>query len=470
MNLFDLLTVKEKNELNDVLKNKKNSRLLLLFKNSHLIEKNKDELYKILFKKKRTKQNDYLLRNEIRLLKNEIKYFLACRHLTHINQESEHLLDSLYIKELFRRKPDKETIKEAESVIEKMIHRNDLQNYCEIMPLFIKQKIYLNNPDSLIKHNIALQLENLSKYCKKLMYLKIMETEYIKAYLHKITAHLNTSYKYSFPEELMKINLDATAEYYKTKALSLLVKDTERLKLLLRMKELLPEVNLPRYEIQKEKATLYTNIALEYSFNFNYLEAINYLNQSIALKKYLLDINYIFVLYNYISILIKAGKYNEALTTIELNYNFFKKDKSILFRLNILKVAALVYNKEYQSAKKEIPTELKQGSFDDYVYLRCLLAIIYFETSKTDLALREVKNIMQILRNNKHMEYHIEFCKNMQNIISLYYEWNMLSINKKINAVKKIKNKLDYKKYARKNILPMMWINNNIDRIFALKN
>ena len=103
MELLELLSDKEKEEFKFVLKNNKNKRIFLLLNNINLLGNNKDVLYKILFKKSRTKHNDYLLRNEIRLLKNELKYFLACKHLTHINQQSEHVLDSLYTKELIRR-------------------------------------------------------------------------------------------------------------------------------------------------------------------------------------------------------------------------------------------------------------------------------------------------------------------------------------------------------------------------------
>jgi hypothetical protein len=467
--LLELLSKKEITEFKNVLKNNKNNRLLLLLNNINLIEKDKDKLYKTIFNKPRNKKNDYLLRNEIRLLKNELKYFFACKYITHINQESEHILESLYLKELVKRKSGLITIKEAESIIEKLHQRNDIEKLCEIIPIYIKEKIYFFNPDVTIFNNLLKQLDYLDDAYEKIMHRKILENEYIKAYLHKTNKQSGLVNKYTFPEKLLTKYADDIAEYYKLKTLSLIVNDNERLNVLIQIKTLLKKIRLPKSDLNKEKAALYTNIGLEYSFKLNHEEAIKYLNEAIKLKKHIPDTNYTLIIYNYISILLKTGKYSEALNIIEVNIKHFKKNKTLLFRLNILRIIALVYHGAYKQAQKEIPVDFKQGTFHDYIYLRCLLAIIFFETRKTDLSARELKNIMQTMRNKEWIDNHVEFCKIMQEIINLYNKWNSLNINTQKNSLAELKNKLDLKKYTRQNMLLMMWIYNNIDRIFEQK-
>lgn len=462
--MYIQLTDKESFEFESVLKKDKKSDLLRLWSNrkKKAGDLNKKQLFRQLFSKEYTKDEDVLLRNEWRLLKEELKNFLAKRHLERIREESQHTRDLLYLKEMFYREEWREFEADLKKIKKKLRDRSDEDVLFQVMELELRFLVNQSGQQPELMQKINALNDEMIALSSSINYRKRVYAESVKAWSIRILQIQNASDapEYHFPSEWEQNNTDKDPEaaFYRLKIKSLYSGSPERLGILQKMEELALMIQRKSFPSGKELAVIYSNLGVEFSFIPDYPLSMQYFRKSVALHKHLPQVNFHQVLFNFISLLVKAMEIKEAMQLISIYGRDLMRDPFIGHRFRLINMMALVFSGKIPEAKKLFPEKIKEGHFETYVYYRVVEVILLFERDKTELAERFALNLQASLKGKQGLDHHRVFLKNF-----LVYVKKGGEMNK--SGLMKLYTNSDPSGFLQMNVIPLNWLRGKIKKV-----
>lgn len=424
--------LKLKKSFEFVIKSHKRKQLYILWKNLNT-KKSNSEVFEQTFGKKHTDANDYLLRNELRLLRAELRDFIANTQFEQMpaNDKWEHYLQMLLnhgATTLFEKEYSKQ-LRNAEAT----------GNHAQIVRLVHLHTQYTNKylpRNAKVYKQQLLQQELLKDALSK---------QFVEGYRHSeaevgridrsLLAH-DTAHNVSRPTEQIAIQPSSVethlARYYYVKALSYSVQSEDKVAKLNEAISLLGNVHKSLIDHRYEYGLLYSNLGVELFLRNQFNQAIPALAQAIAHTNTNTP-HYPFILFNYCSALLKCDKYKQAIEILEENERHWKKVPNIAFRVRCLTVATLICLGRLKEAKSSIPQSFNEGTKDDICYLRLCLAIIFYKRNDIELAITEVDNLRRVANEPPALEY-------IQRTTSYFKRFLTLSENpneKRLNKLRK---------------------------------
>lgn len=385
------------------LKSDKRKTLLLLFQ---LIKKaegeiiDKEILFYKLFKKKYSAANDYILRNEMRLLVEKIESTVILFQLEKQLESDEffklqqqlQLYKSLDLFDIYEEKwKEAKLIAQQQFQYQEIIKLNaDFFEYAQFHIRSYKNRSQLY--EQLMEENI----QNTNFFLAK----QYAFNNFIEGNTNKLRLEFQIPQTHHIPIEKANITLSKYStqlnQYYILVGKWFPEQSKGQTHLLLEALDALQQCT-PKNEIyhQEYLRVLYL-IATDYSMSAAFDKADTYFEKIMEILSVNANINKPYYLYNYAVNLTKLDNYNKAINVIDnvekdiSSTNVFLKEK-----YQLLKIICYVFTKNTEKLKSTIPTDFSELLPEYRVYYRFVNAIYYIIKNEFAVASEEINNMLR---------------------------------------------------------------------------
>lgn len=438
LEIIKVLSKKEDKKVKLMIKNHKRKNLfplyILLKKYENSTEApNIEFLFEKIYKEKYTREKDYLIRNELRLLSNELSEFIVQET---INQqfEKEKLEQTYYfLKGLYDRNETELLPIELKKAIKKA---TDTEQY------HLKAKFLLLQVKLLVsKKGVSLdQYEQLfndindgSKHLKMAFLKDLSDYEITRAYIEKILRLLqrNTTPVAPYNEDVLNKETylelrNSYLHFLQLKVNSYSLSGLEKVKLVETMLPLIEDIKHPDLNKAVEKLYAYIQIGTEYLIQGQFIKSIQAYEQIMDKLDVLDDPVKIASIYNYVSALTKNKQYQTAIAVIN-NANKYETIGGFpIFRLGLIRSMCYCFLNDIPNAEAALPTEVNKNMQEDYFYHRLLTAIIFYCNKQYELAYNEAKNLVGTI------DYNLKTKMELRKLSTFYMKHIDLLIDKQV--------------------------------------
>lgn len=365
----------------------------------------KEVLYAAIFGKRYSKEEDYLLRNEYRLLFKEVVKFVGTNEW---HKQAEHHIKIKYLEYLLRCE-QYELLEEEINEAWGTAHKN--RNIDLLLALYDLRVMFNINskPQSLA---VAEESLALSKERAKLIQFDLLRKLRMEETKTKMAERVIKAYKPSYKFEPFYGMIDLNAlqgqdEYaqhlFKRAHVNLLPPNT-RIDLLI---EIIGEANLARkYEPEPDKTLgrFYAILAQEYYIKGEYQESFKYFDLALPLVKQLPSNTRDAFVYNYLMAMLKGGQEAKAAAVGKQYKEHMLKSPLLKNRAAFLFVMLHLFNKQVDEAERYIDLDSKHDGTEFYYHMRLALSFVYYLRGQLELAERECNNLEQALNYEMRKE------------------------------------------------------------------
>ncbi|MEM7103241.1 MAG: hypothetical protein AAF502_08940 [Bacteroidota bacterium] len=395
----------------------KNERLATTF--DLLLNKSpsdKPELFQLLFKKSYHPNKDYLLRNVLRDLNNEIRLFVAQEALLSVLAKDDALSTYWFLKSLIQRKAFDQFDAEWRKAWRKAETKSDFKLIVELVRLRFEFIVYEKKVDL----DYFMRMEWLFAAALEANYLNYLELEFdlkrnlifTKDYISRKQKEFKTHSAETVFEMELVVQPPFFA-FYDYLFQSYSVKGTDKIGVLTNALDLLPEILKQRPKLVTYEVTLRAMIGLEYYLLRDFEQANQFnrsaLDQLRKHKQYFAknaSYNFHGMIFNQISNLINLDKYEEAISLFWEFERDFDKDCHFWFRINWMVCMAYVFTGNYKKAYELMSLDLTHcAKFDEHT-LRLVYIIICYHQDNLNLAISETDALRKAIKNDRTSFLH----------------------------------------------------------------
>jgi tetratricopeptide (TPR) repeat protein len=385
------------------LKEDKRKTLLVLFQ---LMQKSgaaffdKEVLFYKTFKKKYSSANDYILRNEMRLLVEKIESVLLKEQIEKLTEKD--ILFRLKQQLLLYKNLDlfeiyEECWKEAKTAALEQYQYQDLlelnADYYEFAQFHIRNyKERLEIFEKLINENI---LYSNYFFAQQLAYLYLIEGN-----ANKLRLEYQTEQTAKIPDKKISIELKQfnsyINEYYRLIGKWFPLQSNGKTSILLDALNTLEKCNKNSLLYKKEQLRVLHLIATDFSMSADFENANTYFEKLFNEIPAAQLQNKAYYLYNYALNLTKLNQYEKALTIISDAEKILKPDNEFLRdKYQLLKVVCYMFTSNTDMLKKMIPTDFSVLLPEQRVYFRFVNSIYHIINKEYYLASEEINNLLR---------------------------------------------------------------------------
>lgn len=470
IDLLNSLEGREKKDFEAVIKTHKRERLkkLYFFLKKRLgkeSEPQKEVLYEAIFGKKYEASKSYLIRNELRLLNEELEDFLVKRQL----EKTFKTNPNLYNLWLLRMLKEKGLKVEFEIHYKKSIAKakEDLQYELmdKMMTLYL-QNLIVNTEitQELYENTIHTGYVERIKWIQKDAVRKIRATEVMKAFTERTIQVTNASFPFTDLQNTIDLQLehvnDNYSRYLHLYALSFRQQGLEKIQTLQAALEYLENYTQPEPPVENRKLFLLATIALEYYLMSNHQAANDYYLQTLHYAQSTKQTLRISVIFNYFSNCIRLEKYAKAINLFETHEAAITSNERVHYRFLCLKAMCHIFLQNPNKALDSIPSNIQQRPDAQYYYFRLVQIIAFCELEDEETAMRECQNFLKMYRYHAHHEIDMDYATITKFL--LHYAKAKMDVPEKAKLdLEKLKKEVhafvQEQKYAG-NFLPMVWL------------
>ncbi len=472
--LLNSLQGREKKEFEAVIKTHKRNSLknLYFFLKKQLNrtnESSKASLYKAVFARKYEPSKDYLIRNELRLLNDELEDFLVQKQLEKTFKENVHL----YNLWLLRALKERELYQEFEAAFKKMIAKasDDLQyEILDKMTTLYLRYLITNQEitEDLYQNTIHAGYLQKINWIQKDAVRKIRASEVMKAFAERTLKVTNPDFPYSDLIQTVDLKEESVNDYYSNYlylyALSFQKTGMEKIILLQKALGFIEQCHQPEMQAENRKFFLLATIALEYYLMGNHQAADDYYLQTLKLAESSKQKLQLTVIFNYFSNCIKLQKYAKAIELFEDNQAAIEVNEKVHYRFLCLKAMCHIFLKETEKAIDCIPPNIQQRPDAQYYYFRLVQIIAYCQSEDEEAAMRECHNFLKMYRYHEKHEIDVDY-ETVVKFLLRYAKAKTEVPLKKIADLEKLKVDttifIEENGYAG-NYLPVIWLSESL--------
>lgn len=422
MKTIELLTLVNGDERKYFVKSLQNHKRKNLGRLFSAIEKgkgkpDKETLFKAIFGKKYTKDKDYLLRNELRLLNNEIENFIIDTNTSSTNEITEKR--GLHILKRICESGNEHLF---ESYFSNLLNSADAKHdYETISELYaLKGTFIMRHKEISLSNYKTLRTDLLNEQTALLSYLeeKLSENRLRQHFTLRVLRQLGEKNEQKESDILIQsaAPVRLIIEYNNLIADSYLQKGIEKKNTLLKALNLYPEVVKIRPTKQAENSKIYGNIAIELFLNQQHESAHEYYQKALALMN---ESNIsIELLFNYCINALTIGQHSIFIETYKRFAPQITENNKLKFRFQYFTAMAYLFENQPKKAFEFLDHEISKRPETEYYFYRMVYAMVYFQLGDFDFANRELENILQSFRKRKPSEqYDKMLVKIMQRLI-----------------------------------------------------
>jgi len=432
-------------------------------------------VYKATFGKKYIKKEDYLLRNEYRLL-----YDWLLEQSCRLNYEKTELnsltaLQFLLQYQLFELFEDELAAEWKNAVQADDVHALSKLSELNIEYHLIGKAQSLGNAEDTANLSIQrlelLKTDFLREIRKEEIRLKMSE-RIISAY-----KPMNQSVQPLNAVDLSELERnDLYAQYLTLRSQINFAKGEEKIQLL--KKILSDEEVIRKYEPEPEEALcrFWANLAQEYYLTFNFTESVKFYKKAeLNFNKLPLHFQETLVL-NYILSLMRNENFEEARNLALQHTGLLMKSKILSSRSPFLIAVLHLYARDADGAEKFGKIEGKKEGSEFYFFMRLVLSAVYYLRDDLDLAVRESVNLDQAVNYEMNREQTLQ-TKISKPIVSVFRRFYSIVQNvttdKQNNELKVLEAEINSYLVSNSDQSPnsilTQWINKEISFLLSKK-
>ncbi len=408
LQLIQLLTAGERKEFAHHLELAKNKKLGEAF--SFLsAEKSKsdidiqEKLFKKLFGKIWTKKEDYLLRNELRLLNRQLELFMASKRFDQANRRYDAEASWLFMTSLLDREAWGLYEKEWDAEFRRCEADGNLRSILRLRELDVEFRIRRRDftgagIEGFRQALAALQLDATRLYQYRILEARLYQTQLNRQVFERDPTMVMT--EVPLPVFEITNETDPYLGYLENMRLAHENRGKNALQYLLKSSQYIEQCKPGVANIRHTQAMLYAQIALENFLQYDYEEADKWYEKAIGSIDVIVELHHQCTIYlNYISNLTRLHKYAEVLNFIQKHHKLLYNLKEIRERVVCVQTMCLIYGNKTKEAKLLIQEHIVDAREDTLMYLRLTLSIIFYQQKKYDMVSRELLNLQQSLRS-----------------------------------------------------------------------
>ena len=461
--LVDIIEDNEFEAFEFVMKNHKRKSLLKLFRYLKSLRSGQEPVdekaFKIVTGSGYKKSDDYLLRNEYRLLSQAIGDFLAERRFRERAGKSEIFKAIYYLEELSSRNLDTLFFAELRRTREKLNDMQDAElelrvNEIEFQHRVLKKKMSVENTFRLQEI-----LDENNRLNEILTSNRFWYQQSLQAYTSRMQWQLGVKKEYNWNIENTTAN--AYQYFHYLKSLSYVPEVKDKLRVFREMEKFFSQVSNQLKHPQRELAVICANMAIYLMIDKQFDASIHYFEKTASLKKYLEKDLFATVMFNYTSTLLRAGRYAQAFESIIKNEKVVLKNETLLIRWNNIKAMCYIMHEKAHEVKDFLPPAVDKNMYEDYIYHRVIQTMILFEKGKLETCENEAQNMMQTLRKKNDLDMYINFCKMLIEVCRILSN-GQIKKSEKDKKLKTIDEKIKVENLAEKSLMPMVWLKERI--------
>lgn len=367
--------------------------ILLKSLKSNLDEPDKAIVYEKVFKQKYSKVKDYLIRNEYRLISDDLEAFLANNP---IDLDSQLRLQLNYLKRLLLAGNYHLFLIEKLQVMKQFGAHPYLFSELEWMEENYTSRFKLMNPDMILEY--VSKIEDLEKNMNGLFEFNKSEIQLRKSFAERVLRGYAIKDKVKIKE--IKENsgvFDADINYNKLKSIQFQQFGIERIETLKKMEEILPNC---KFLFEKEKFFSAASIPLEWMLAGNYEESILAYEKAMKIKGF--DQSSVFLsggLFNYLSVLNKAGEFDKF-EELHSKYSNYIESSPYQFRTALLRAMVLLNMENYRKARSVMRDAKLEDKSSDYFYLKVLFICCLIGEGDLVAAQNDLDNFNRLIKAN----------------------------------------------------------------------
>lgn len=434
-------------------------------------EPDRDLLFSKVFRQKRNKTNDYLLRNEISILKRKLEDYITRNTITWISTHHPCSRSYAMAQWCLRHSLTSHCEKYALQAREEATIAEDWISLLRINKLLVQCVSYgKTHYDQRLKRLGELE-HNHRYYLQQIAAEETMYADFVNASAYKTGLSLRkldtvfeptTTLSYSFTDMSTRLS---TYYFHRSRAYGTSGHQTVyHLEKALGCLSLSPETA----GMVEEELSCLGAMAVEYSLMGDFEKAEPIFARIIIHPGFNTFIARHAILLNYCTTLLKLKKYKTALQylqTLEKETN----EPVITERIFSLKCNCYILSENLEGIRHILPIDLNQYDLSVKIYYRLLYVIYYLIKNDHELARREIVNMIKAKDMNKtpYLPLVKIFDTYISTAASHYYREN--------NAERKIRNFLQaFSRFGEENpalvnMLPAMWIKEKGDAMYAKK-
>lgn len=391
-----ILDVLERKRFRNVIKNKKRKTQSALYElcltriEKGLSLPEKEEVYAYLFEEPYTKKNDFLLRNEYRLLTDEAEAFLRT---VAVEAQYPGLCEAARLRrilesghtELFKKEFDAMTAKWG----------NDLWFRVGADPSFLTYFVvsdpFTTEHFERVKSHTYEALDRLHRFYNRLL----TDYEVRKAYAEKVYSILSEEPVPPFVSGTVSTAVpDDLVEYRKLKAEAYYRTGEEKIQTLLDAQKILEQS--PSGELGNDEVWwLQATIGLEYHLRYDFRNAVLHFDalfQSPGIESFnrLTETGL-----NYLSALMSCGEFEKAVRVVAPFEERMMASRVVFYKYICLKSISLSYLGDAPAARRELNRVEDHVAEFDFLYWRMAMILSFAVENRWDDAQNEFKNLLK---------------------------------------------------------------------------
>lgn len=406
--LINLLDTNELNLLKQSLVSDKRLRLLLLtenilnLKNNDFGEQEKMFLYQKLFKEEYTSEKDYSLRNEFRLLSQQIERLLVGEQIKEEVENNDTSFHYYLLKSLQGRKALKLFQKEYSGIYNKAIEHQDYYAAHNITGLnFINftQFLNVNNKDlPYVEKLNELKLNHLSCFYLTAFRQHQIDQQFLQSSLSPFsTENSSIEKKVQIDFEPFETNY---SDYLFLKAKSYVEIPVNRVKTLehcLALSEKYFKKNKPLFE--KEVKFCLAALAKNYALLSDFPKANNYYELFLKKCQDSTAIERLATLVDYIANLINLEQIDMAISVLKENALEMEHVPRLRLWQQCLEIACYSFSEDPIMLNKKLPKNYTDYNLQTRYFFRFYFAILANLEQRNEAAYREMENLRHLTAN-----------------------------------------------------------------------
>ncbi|MEM7102998.1 MAG: hypothetical protein AAF502_07715 [Bacteroidota bacterium] len=414
MKIIDLINCLSKAELGEIrfaLKAHSRQSLLKLFdgivKRRHNINPEKADLFQLVYNEPYAVEKDYLIRNELRLLTQQLEAFVIKDSISAKLRENPSF-GSLH---LLRRYEKYGALNLYEKEWRKQFRtQKDQKAWDQMADLLYEKARYLRNHKELsvaLLKEIAKLTNDAIRYESRHAQEKIRKAELENAFA-------NRSLQAYIPEHQMpEVNYglffkpsgeDALLEYLRLRIKSYQASGEKKLAIIHRLIDLYPGVCIFRKEYKNDIYLLWATVGLEHFLAADFekaQEAYEKTTEVAVTLRLPFDPK---IFFNMMSNLMKLKRYEEIVTLVRKRWTDIRNNKTLIYRFEYLLAMSHIFLNEPDAAYKLIHQGINKRPESEYYNFRFLYAICFYLMDDVDRFEREVNNINQKIKYRPPIE------------------------------------------------------------------
>lgn len=426
MKVFDLLhslTIAEKKQLDAVMKKHKRKRVVSLYnyiRKTPRHQLNNRRLYELLFNDKYSAGKDYKLRNELRLLSDVLKEFLVDAEMQYALKQNRHVFDRWYLQALKRRNLPELYDKEYPKMYPKALEALQFET-CMNMSLIHVDHVAETWSVHLDYNLIWDAMQALNRDIKRFTTFQLLENDRTHALLHKlskIVSNVKHDRLPPFNDVKESFLLDIDNDYalaVKNLTLAHNAIGKEQLNLLMEALECIQKLDHPGIPQRRLLTACYNSIGIYHTVNGSDKElVIKYMR--LAFEQVHPDgYNAVVIFSNYLRTLSRYGLHDKAADVFESCHHHYKNEEQYPILLTAFLETEVLYG-SVERVMMLLPG-LDTRKPINYRMYKVLLATAYFKQQLYQLALTEMNNVLQQIRETDDNDDYLKLLLMMKQYI-----------------------------------------------------